>query len=150
MQNSASVKYPKTPKSQDSLDTFRAPVSPLSNASWWADAQRHIVERYTGGDVPRVKATGAQTPPDKYAAGFGKIATAALADLSGPRPDLELYKFAGEPVPVRHASSPKSSVRPRSEVICFNESGVLCIDKGDYILFPGGGVDAGDTWAEAH
>ena len=36
-------------------------------------------------------------------------------------------------------------VRPRSEAIIFNSNGALCRDMKDYILFPGGGIDDGET-----
>jgi 8-oxo-dGTP pyrophosphatase MutT (NUDIX family) len=35
-------------------------------------------------------------------------------------------------------------MRPRAEVICYTAEGVYAIDKGDYILFPGGGIDDGE------
>lgn len=56
-------------------------------------------------------------------------------------------KTAGEerePQVDRHSSSPSQSLRPRSEVILFTRDGVYAIDKGDYLLMPGGGVDDGE------
>lgn len=86
-----------------------------------------------------------------------KDADRLLDDLDRDRRDLMSYvrtelalknpKLAGEenePTPDRHDSSPKSMLRPRSEVICATPTGVYAIDKGDYILFPGGGVDDGE------
>lgn len=49
-----------------------------------------------------------------------------------------------EPVVDHHDSEPTQSLRPRSEVILFNKDGVYAIDKGDYLLMPGGGIDDGE------
>lgn len=49
-----------------------------------------------------------------------------------------------EPTPDKHEGSPTQLLRPRSELIAFDKDGVVGIDKGDYILFPGGGIDDGE------
>lgn len=49
-----------------------------------------------------------------------------------------------EPDKATHASAPSSQLRSRSEVVIATPDGVLGIDKSDYILFPGGGVDDGE------
>lgn len=54
-----------------------------------------------------------------------------------------------EPVVDDHASAPQDKMRPRAELILWNSDGVYAIDKGDYILFPGGGVDDGEQPRDA-
>lgn len=72
-----------------------------------------------------------------------EAAALAAADTGGK----ELIKRSGtenEPAAVQHASSPDQLLRPRAELIPYDESGVWYIDHGDYLLFPGGGVDDGE------
>jgi len=64
----------------------------------------------------------------------------------------EQGKTAGEerePLVDHHDSAPENKLRPRSEMILFNTGGVYAIDKGDYLLFPGGGVDDGEQPRDA-
>lgn len=56
-------------------------------------------------------------------------------------------KTAGEerePEIIKHDSSPTQALRPRGEMILYCSEGVYGLDKGDYILFPGGGIDDGE------
>lgn len=55
-------------------------------------------------------------------------------------------KLAGEDnEPRRETGGPPKALRPRAEVIICTKDGAYAIDKGDYILFPGGGVADGET-----
>jgi histidinol phosphatase-like enzyme/8-oxo-dGTP pyrophosphatase MutT (NUDIX family)/pterin-4a-carbinolamine dehydratase len=51
---------------------------------------------------------------------------------------------SNEPALATHASAPPQQLRPRAEIVVASPDGVLAIDKGDYILFPGGGIDDGE------
>lgn len=56
-------------------------------------------------------------------------------------------KSAGEenePSRADHESAPAQQMRPRAEIIVASPEGVYAIDKDDYILFPGGGIDDGE------
>ena len=61
----------------------------------------------------------------------------------------EAVKTAGtdaeEPQRIDHESSPYQQMRPRSEIIIYNEDGILGIKKDDYLLMPGGGIPDGET-----
>ena len=50
-----------------------------------------------------------------------------------------------EPIDLTHDSSPVQKLRPRSEVIIYNDKGILGIKKKDYLLLPGGGIAHGET-----
>jgi len=56
-----------------------------------------------------------------------------------------------EPKPETHDSAPKEQLRPRAEVVIIDpvSSEIYAIDKGGYILFPGGGVADGETARDA-
>lgn len=60
-----------------------------------------------------------------------------------------IVKHAGtdseEPTQREHPSSPAQSLRPRSEAIIYDKSGVLAIKKPGYLLMPGGGIPDGET-----
>ncbi len=61
-------------------------------------------------------------------------------------------KFAGEerePELDNHGSAPSDKMRPRAELILYTREGVYGIDKGDYLLFPGGAVDDGEQPRDA-
>lgn len=65
---------------------------------------------------------------------------------------LARVKTAGEerePEIDNHESSPENKMRPRAELILYNREGIYGIDKGDYMLFPGGGVDDGEQPRDA-
>jgi 8-oxo-dGTP pyrophosphatase MutT (NUDIX family) len=40
-------------------------------------------------------------------------------------------------------------LRPRAEVFCFNGNKVLAAIRQDYVVFPGGGIDKGETPVQA-
>ncbi len=66
--------------------------------------------------------------------------------------EKQLEKEAGEerePKVDDHESAPADKMRPRAEMILFNREGVYAIDKGDYLLFPGGGIDDGEQPRDA-
>lgn len=66
--------------------------------------------------------------------------------------DVTFKKEAGEerePEVDNHSSAPQHKMRPRAELILFTKGGVYAIDKGDYLLFPGGGVDDGEEPRDA-
>lgn len=99
--------------------------------------------------LPEVKATREPRSPEVMGShGIEKIAKA----LRTQRAELRawLQKSAkraeedNEPSPDRHDSSPDEILRPRAELIAFDRHGVVAIDKGDHILFPGGGIDDGE------
>jgi histidinol phosphatase-like enzyme/8-oxo-dGTP pyrophosphatase MutT (NUDIX family) len=101
--------------------------------------------RYTFGSM----AVGDETElhpgnPHTFAAGRLKIA-ADLVWFQAQR-DLSWFKGAQEAEPKRqtHGSAPKQQLRPRAEIIVFDDYGCYAIDKDDYVLFPGGGVDDGE------
>lgn len=127
----------------------------------------------TGGNPARPSNAGLMrgaSGPERYSAGFPihnqvKV-NAALAllnlDLRKQAADIERSLAAGDSLPWlklggeerepevdRHQSSPDQAMRPRSEIILFDQAGVWCQDKGDYILFPGGGVDDGEQPRDA-
>lgn len=54
-----------------------------------------------------------------------------------------------EPVVDDHGSAPQDKMRPRAELILWNREGVFALDKGDYVLFPGGGIDDGEQPRDA-
>ncbi len=61
--------------------------------------------------------------------------------------DRALAKLAAEhePALAEHGSAPEHQLRSRAEVIVRDADGqIYAIDKGDYILFPGGGIDDGE------
>lgn len=61
--------------------------------------------------------------------------------------ESQLKKLAGEenePEVDDHPSSPADKMRPRAEYVVYDDEGCWAIDKGDYILFPGGGVADGE------
>lgn len=67
-------------------------------------------------------------------------------------PGKTVPKIAGEerePEVDNHVSAPVHKMRPRAEVVLFNNTGCYCIDKGDYILLPGGGIDDGEQPRDA-
>ncbi len=127
----------------------------------------------TGGNPARPSNAGlmrGMSAPDRYSAGFPaplqmKV-NAALALINadlrkeaatierelGPERPIPWSRTAGEerePEPDRHTSSPDQAMRPRAEIILFDRSGVWCRDHGDYLLFPGGGVDDGEQPRDA-
>ena len=85
--------------------------------------------------------------PGTFASGRLKI-SGELADLAWFKEQSDLAWFkaaqAAEPKPATHSSAPKEQLRPRAEIIVFNEDGCYGIDKETYILFPGGGIDDGE------
>lgn len=54
-----------------------------------------------------------------------------------------------EPEVDDHVSAPVQKMRPRSELVLFNRRGCYCIDHGDYLMFPGGGIDDGEQPRDA-
>ena len=119
----------------------------------------------TGGRLTRpsnADAAAATPNPGRYAGGIRVFASviddwrlqqmcksaaeqaSALDRLMQLRRFCKLGGVEREPEAVTHASSPAQLMRPRSEVVLFNKDGVYAIDKGEYILFPGGGVDDGE------
>lgn len=66
--------------------------------------------------------------------------------------DRGKFKHAGEvrePKVDNHGSAPQDKMRPRAELILFNREGIYAIDKGDYLLLPGGGIDDGEQPRDA-
>lgn len=58
---------------------------------------------------------------------------------------LEKQAAEREPAVAEHDSAPEKQLRSRAEVIVRNADGqIWSIDKGDYLLFPGGGIDDGE------
>lgn len=58
-----------------------------------------------------------------------------------------ILKGAGvvnEPTPEEHPSAPDKKLRPRAEVVIYNNEGVLAIKKDGYMLYPGGGIADGE------
>lgn len=88
-------------------------------------------------------------PPEEVFAALSEQAEDDVKTAAGDCRKLQrLYnKLAGEqnePEARDHPSAPSQHLRPRSEVVVFDRQGVWLIDKGDYLLFPGGGVDDGE------
>ncbi len=52
-------------------------------------------------------------------------------------------KSAAQGMPVNH--EPSEKLRSRSEVVIYNEQGIVGIKKDGYLLMPGGGIDPGET-----
>ena len=124
----------------------------------------HTSEDYTPPAHPGQPQTNAKKVLEKAASQLRldqvmpkKDAEKLLADLDRDRRDLLDYvrtemafrhgKVAGEerePTPDRHPGAPSQHIRPRAEVLVFTPDGAYGIDKGDYMLFPGGGVDDGE------
>ena len=92
--------------------------------------------------------------PARFEAGRVKLSSADdllwfraqqdLAWFKRAQADITWFKGAQEAKPSRHASSPTQIMRPRAEIVVFTEEGCYAIDKGDHVLFPGGGVDDGE------
>lgn len=85
--------------------------------------------------------------PSTFASGRLKI-SAELADLAWfqEHRDMAWFKQAQDAEPERHShgSAPEKQLRPRAEIIVFTEEGCYAVDKGTWIMFPGGGVDDGE------
>lgn len=89
--------------------------------------------------------------PQRYAGGL-EVSEKIAEEITVQATCLRFEKLCGEerePEVDDHASSPSDKMRPRTEVICYTPEGVYAIDKGDYILFPGGGVDDGEQPRDA-
>jgi len=86
-------------------------------------------------------------PPRRQVSEQAKLAS-AIADCV-VRIQLKMAGAEREPVVDNHESAPADKMRPRSELVLFTREGVYAIDKGDYILFPGGGVDDGEQPRDA-
>ena len=105
--------------------------------------------RYTSGSVSVDDVAPMPTGnPSTFEAGRVKLSAAELDDLAWfrGRRDLDWFKRAQENEPAlhQHSSAPKQQLRPRAEIIVFDEEGCYAIDKGTHVLFPGGGVDDGE------
>jgi 8-oxo-dGTP pyrophosphatase MutT (NUDIX family) len=112
-------------------------------------------ERYAGGirvfasavDDWRLRHLCKQAEDAAYVRELCKQAEDSSLRVAARQQARRLFKAAGderEPVADAHASAPVQVMRPRSEIVLFASDGVYAIDKGDYILFPGGGVDDGE------
>ncbi len=75
-----------------------------------------------------------------------ELAVKTAADISLRTQCTLLEKLAAkEPAVAEHSSAPEQQLRSRAEVIVRDADGqIWSIDKGDYILFPGGGIDDGE------
>lgn len=83
-----------------------------------------------------------ESPPEPDVEDDLKAEKQAMAKLQ-----QRLNKQAGvenEPAAPAHASAPDQPLRPRAEVVVFDQQGVWGIDNGEYLLFPGGGIDDGE------
>lgn len=93
------------------------------------------------------------TIPDFGSHGIDGDGSDRIKSLKMDGKDVKLEKGAAdkerEPVVDDHASAPQDKMRPRAELILWNKEGVFAIDKGDYVLFPGGGVDDGEQPRDA-
>lgn len=153
------------PKPKQQKPAQHQPSGPVRSDNWWW-APINAVERFSLGATPVSPAEPVEQPkrfsgnrklavaeqleiPEltefgsiqkRYADKFCPDAAEFLSDARSKVYDDDygpLTKTAAETQPRRY--------RPRSEVVIFNEKGVLCRDMGTYILFPGGGIDDGET-----
>jgi ADP-ribose pyrophosphatase YjhB (NUDIX family) len=125
-------------------------------------------DRWSSGTIASPQAPiQASYPLEKYSS--GKLIKSALADIlvkiAAAQLETEAEHLVGtplfkqgvseenEPTPQKHPSVPAQQLRPRAEVIIGTLEGgspsFFAIDKGDYILFPGGGVSDGEDPRDA-
>lgn len=79
-----------------------------------------------------------------------ELAIKTASDISLRAMCWTLEKLAAhEPVPADHPSAPAEQLRPRVEVIIYGDDGVKAIDKTNYMLMPGGGIDDGEEPRDA-
>jgi 8-oxo-dGTP pyrophosphatase MutT (NUDIX family) len=87
--------------------------------------------------------------PETFSAGM-QVKAAMLLRLDAIKIANELnFKTYSDAIKIAAELTTLPKLRPRSEVIVYNDEGCYAIDKGDYILFPGGGIDDGETPEQA-
>lgn len=143
-----------------------APPSNPASSSNAAMMRGATTEQYSGGRIARqLPAIQADSRPDWFSGGarvknavvtmLSKIASAQLAleadKLVGT--PLPLFKLAAEREPQPEATDLAQQLRPRAEVIIAGKDGdtpyVWAIDKGSYLLLPGGGISDGEQPRDA-
>lgn len=92
------------------------------------------LERYSMGLMVPNTDDGTHTPYAKAASVIQHV----MSKLSENEPEAD-----------KHENAPDQVLRPRAELILFDRDGVFCIDKGEYLAFPGGGIADGEQPRDA-
>ena len=119
--------------------TTPIPKSPEDPKDPWPSTNAPEFPTQTGGNP--VKASnrrlmkGLGGPPERYS--LGRLVKSAVESVrttdTGDSPEQNLKSAA------------KEKLRSRSEVVIYDDKGILGIKKDGYLLMPGGGVDDGET-----